>query len=117
MNLSLNADHDLHLTASQLVLLSDADALAQRIKTNLATYRGEFWLNREIGVPYFQSVLGKSPDLELIRTIFRAQILQVSGVVSLDALDLSLDNTTRVLSVTFKATGSLGEVAQGEFSI
>lgn len=117
MNLALDNTNDLYLTASQLSVLSDEDSLAQRIKTNLATYRAEFWLNRQLGVPYFENVLGKRPDMELIKSIFRSQILSVSGVLSVDSLEAVLDSSSRTITITFTATGTLSETAQGEITI
>lgn len=117
MNLALDSNHDIFLTDSgQLSTVSDSDELTQRVQTRLLTFLGEWWLDIDLGVPYFQQLLGFKPDLTRARGIFNAAILAVPGITSVDRLELSFDNPTRLLRVQFEASGELG-TASGEVTI
>lgn len=117
MNLALDTNHDIFLTAGgQLATVQDEDELLQRIKTRLLTFLGEWWLDVELGVPYFQQILGFKPDLTLYRTLFTAATQAVTGVVSVDSMEVFYTAATRTLTVRFTCTGELGTVT-GEITI
>lgn len=96
--------HDLRLTDGQVSLVDGADAVVQHIKIRLQFFAGEWFLDLREGLPYFQEILVKGPNLGRIRALFRATILETPGVLLVDRLDLDLDSSTRNLDVTFRAT-------------
>ena len=71
---------------------------------------GEWFLNTEIGVPWFDKVFVKNPDLSAIDIILKTTILGTSEVEELLAYKSSLDRTRRVFSVAFTALSIYGEV-------
>jgi hypothetical protein len=95
--------HDLVLFDGQLQL---SGGLAQRIDCYLRTFLGEWWADPTLGVPYFQEILKKNPDLSVVRQAILSVILQVPGVVSVPSLTVNLDRATRRMSVSFEATGA-----------
>lgn len=118
MQLELNtATWDLELGPDgNIRTLGDSDPaalLSQRICHRLRTFRGECYLDRSVGVPYFSEVLKKRPDLGHIRSLLASVISGVPGVLKI--LDLSLDfrQNTRVLRVSFNVQGD-GITAAGE---
>src|SRR5574344_76277 len=90
------------------------DLLCQRIKHRLQTFRGECFLDRNIGVPYFEEVLKKNPDLSGIRSLLASIIASVEGVKKVLSLEVLFDKAARHLSVEFSAEGKDGTIAQGE---
>lgn len=56
--------------------------LAQDAASAIRVFSGEQWFNTTLGVPYFQSFLGKPPNISLIKQKFIGQALTVPGVVS-----------------------------------
>lgn len=88
--------------------------LAQRIKHRLQTFRGECFLDRSIGVPYFGEVMKKNPDLGKIRSLLASVISGVEGVVKLLQLEVLFAPRTRSLSVKFRVLGNKGAIAEGE---
>jgi hypothetical protein len=56
--------------------------LAQDAASAIRTFQGEDWYNTTLGVPYFQSFLGRAPNAALIKQKFIGQALTVPGVVS-----------------------------------
>lgn len=102
---------ELIMVAGDLVLTRDLDAIRQDIDKRLRTFRGEWFLDESEGVPYFESVLVKSPDLSAIQSVFRRELLAVDGVDKVNSL-LSLDfnRATRKLSVTWSVLSDLGVI-------
>ena len=92
----------------------DAPALlSQRIKHRLQTFRGECYLDRSVGVPYFSEVLKKNPDLSRIRSLLASVISGVTGVLKILELSLDFQQRARALRVVFRVQGD-GFVAEGE---
>lgn len=81
------------------------ETLAQRLRIKLRTFMGEWFLDTTIGVPYYQDILGvKNPDLGIIASIFRRQLLADPDVDSVPRLDVAL-NSDRSLSVVIDVYG------------
>lgn len=107
---------DLVVTGGDLVLTSDAQAggtqpILQDIITRLRTFSGEWFLDTTLGVPYFQTVLVKAPDMTAVNTAFKDQILSTPGVRTLDQFSARLLPGTRVLAVAFHASTVAGQVS------
>ena len=97
----LNPDWDLDITAHGLI--RGQDAIRQKVKQVLQLIEGEWFLDKAVGVPWFESILVRNPSFELIRNIIRTKILGVKGIASVPTLALSLDSTTRLLTIDFTA--------------
>lgn len=94
---------DLLIEERDFVVYADLDYVRQTIECRLRFGRGEWFLDLSEGVPYYQVVLRKNPDLSAVRALFRRVIMSVPGVVSVPVLTLELDRATRGLSVAFEA--------------
>ena len=110
-------DGDLELVDAQIVLFGDpADvdefraAVAQDLRTRLNFFKGEWFLDQFEGVPYFENILVKAPDPDVIKSIFRGVILSTPHIVSVDNLVLLIDATTREASLEFVANTDDGSV-------
>ena len=79
------------------------EAIAQHCSIRFKTFLGEWFLNENIGIDYFGKILIKNPDMAFVQTTFRRTVLTTPGVLSLTEFTMSLNNTTRTLSVTFRA--------------
>lgn len=117
MQLALDSDWDIYLdrtgNIAQLKPSEDGSLLCQRIKHRLQTFRGECFLDREVGVPYFSEVLKKNPDLGRIRALLASVVSGVEGVAKILSLEVLLDHATRQLTVNFRAQASDGTIAEG----
>lgn len=109
------SSHDLVISGNNLVLIDGDEHIAQKIKCACQTFYGEWWLNVELGLPYFADILVKNPDLSLIRNLYTQVILGVQGVKAIRRLDLSL-SSTRELTVSFMVTTENG-TASGEIEV
>lgn len=109
--LKLDANWDLAIEGGSLVLLDDLAAeTAQRLKAKLRFFLGEWHLDTRQGFPLVEKVFVKSPNLAELRVLFRETIEGDEGVESLDSLEFDFDTTTRVLSTSFTATLTDGQV-------
>lgn len=107
-----NADgkSDLLVVNGDLVLVADRDAIKQEIYIRLQFVSGEWFLDTTAGLPYFDNILVKSPNLAAIRTIFMDEILASAGVKNVLKLDLTFDSKERSLTVEFTVNTDLGEL-------
>ena len=107
--LLLDEAGDLAVSGGALVFATDAQAVVQAVRSRLLTFRGEWYLDLGYGVPYFEDVLVKNPNLPAIAATLRAQILSVPGV--LEIVSFSFDYLgTRELRVNYVATSDFGEL-------
>lgn len=93
-----------------LQALDGAAKVAQGVGIRLRTWLGEWFLDLSHGVPYVESIFGKYRRPELVEAILRAQILQVSGVKSIQSFSLQIDNSTRKARVDFELQSEFGLV-------
>lgn len=87
--------------------------LDQRIDCALRTVLGEWWLDRGEGVPYFEELLKKNPDLSVVRQAFAAVILAVPGVQKILKLTTVFTASTRTFQVNFEVQGTDAVTASG----
>ena len=87
-------------------VISEAGAnVAQRLYIMLRTFAGEWYLNTEHGIPYFQSILGQKTTAQAIDLIFQQKILAETGVQEILEFSSSL-SSSRIYSMSFKVKAS-----------
>lgn len=113
VNLKLDADNDLDLSTGGLELITGTDEIVQKLVTRLQFFLGEWFLDARQGIPYFEDVLVKNPDLVVIQGIFREAILETPGVAALlGVIETTVDRALRILSVSFTAQLESGDVVE-----
>ena len=105
------ATGDLVIEGGQLATVSGTDAIAQAVRSRLAFFRGEWFADKSIGLPFYEAILVKNPNLDAVREFIRSEIAATPGIVSVTAIDLRY-NGSRSLAVTFRATTDLGELVE-----
>ncbi len=108
-DLLLDNDGDFDLTAFQMTVVRGVDAIAQRLLIRLRTVRGEYFLDRTRGVPYYEDVFGKENlrNRQALNAVFVDAILSTPGVAKLPEFELNI-SPERELSVDFKAIADDG---------
>lgn len=115
LDLALNAkSHDLIVNNADLMVIDNAERVAQQIKVQLLTWRGEWFLDTTHGVPYLDYILVKNPSIELIRSIFKEQIMSVDDVSDVVDIEIDYDVKTRIMTVAYEASTSYGLVTRKE---
>lgn len=102
-DLALDTFGNLDLTNDDLSFVTGADAVAQHLRIRLRFIRGEWFLDQRVGLPYFEQVWVKNPNLGAVQATYRRAITTTPGVESLERFDQSFDPATRELTITFSA--------------
>lgn len=76
-------------------------------------FLGEWYLNVDEGVPWFQRILIKNPNLMVVREIFRKILLSVATIDTVDVLTLTFDPVERALYLAFELTAVDGRKIEG----
>ena len=110
-DLKIDENNELVISNGDLVLTTVAtDNIAQSIRQRLRIIKGEWFLDRTLGLPYLDTILEKNPNSLLVTTLYKNQILETKGVTKLNTFNLSFDNKARQLDLTFSVIITTGEV-------
>lgn len=99
--------------ANNIAVADDPYALAQNAASAIRLFLGEQWYNTTIGVPYFQQILGKPPNIPLMKAKFVAAALTVPGVVSATVFIISI--TDRGVRGQVQVAGATGVITAATF--
>lgn len=99
------------LSKGDFTFTSDLEAIRQAVQIRCQTFLGEWFLDLDAGIPYFQNVFVKSPNVAAIRQVFKSKIESVPGVLEVTKLDLDYNRSTRQLRIDFAANTDFGELA------
>ena len=111
MNVGTN---DLILEGNDLLMIDNAERVAQQILITLRFWYGEWFLNVNEGVPYLEYILIKKPNMAHIRQILTEQIQSVEGVKAVTDMTLEFDQRARTLLVEYSATTDYGLIERKE---
>ena len=106
-DLLLSSTHDLAIENFDLQMTTDENAVAQRVKRTLLLFKGEYFLDAELGIPYFDEILGTKNSIDSIRSVFVSEISNVEGVQEINSFDIAFDNLSRVLTIECVLTDTL----------
>ena len=94
-----SAPADLYLEVDgSLAVVRDTEAVGQHVRQRLMTYLGEWFLDREVGVPWIRDIVGHGYDPVMAESVLKAEILDTDGVTEINSFSVRFDNSTRGLS-------------------
>ena len=70
--------------------ITGPDLVRQRIRIRLNTWRGEWFLDQRLGLPFLEWKQQKPPDVDVIRALIQREIRTTPGVVGVANLEVSL---------------------------
>ncbi|WP_346687944.1 hypothetical protein [Megamonas hypermegale] len=112
-DIALNiASNDLVIKNNDLILIDNAERVAQQVLITLRFWFGEWFLDTREGVPYLEYVLVKNPNMSHIRQILTEKIQSVEGVKSIVSLDFDFRRVTRELYVDFEIDTDYGLITE-----
>lgn len=97
------------------VTQSQKDVVAQRLKITLQTFKGEWFLDQDIGIPYIQQIMVKGVPKQTIDVIFQEAILNDEGVEEMVSYYSELDSATRKFKMNFAVRCRDDSVASIDF--
>ena len=97
-----------------IMLIDNAERVAQQIVISLRFWLGEWFLDTSLGVPYLEYVLVKNPNINHVRQVIAEAIMQVTGVSKVARLDFDYDAPNRALSVIYEVETDKGLITRKE---
>ena len=104
----LDDNDEIVIDKLDFTIIDSLDYLRQKLKIRLRFFLGEYYLDINKGIPFFDRILIKNPDIDDVESIFKAEILGTKGVKELTSFDMNFDTTKRQLSISFKALTTAG---------
>lgn len=96
----LDKDGDIALTDGGDITLVESPVQAVMIKVRW--FFAEWVFDPEKGIPYYESVLVKKPDVEGIKKMLIRQIMEVESVAEVTEMQISVNAVKREALVRFK---------------
>ena len=109
---ALDADGDLDFSSGSLRYTQGIEAIAQGIRIRVLMVAGEWFLDLDLGVPWFTEILGRKPTIARVRALLRKAIIAAPGVLEILSIDVSIDSSTRRLTATWSVSTDVGELTQ-----
>jgi hypothetical protein len=78
--------------AGNIAVASDPYSLAQDAASAIKLFQAELWYDTTQGIPYFQQIFGKPPNISLMKAKFGAAALTVPGVKAANVFITSIVN-------------------------
>ncbi len=108
LKFDVNNNNDIVIENNALVLVTGQGEIRQLLLERLRTFLGEWMLNLSIGIPYFQDILRKRINANIIASTFKKEIRNTPGILEITQFSLDFTNSERLLSVDFKARTQSG---------
>jgi hypothetical protein len=109
-------NHDLIYDGADLLMVDELDQIEQSLKERLLFYRQEWFLDTTSGIPFYDEVLVKNPNIPNIENIIKAEIMDTPGAIELLSFQSEFDAQARSYSVTFSLRTEFG-IASLDLSI
>ncbi|GAB6990848.1 DUF2634 domain-containing protein [Paenibacillus pini] len=100
-------------STGNIVMIDGEQELAQCCEIGIGTNTGEWFLNPGLGIT-FSLFLGKHLNNEEMRSELTRGLLQEERIKSVEDITFDADERSRVMTVSFKATGISGELIHSE---
>lgn len=109
---------DLSISNFNLQLTADSNEnLSQKVETRLNTFAGEWFLNRELGVPYYERILKKNPNYADVNSLLLSVIATTTGIEKVEQFSVKYDTAERDYRVEFVAKSIYGGTISQAVSI
>jgi hypothetical protein len=115
IDIALNNSGEIYLAPDgDLATVSGRDLVRQRLVSALRLFLGEWYLNEDDGVPYYQQIFVNAPRSNILEAILRRQIMASSDVLSIDSFSMTIDRRLRAVHVDFTVQSTVGPVQVAE---
>lgn len=107
-DLLLDANDDLMLIGPDLGIARGGAGIAQSLKMRLRFFLGEWFADETVGIDFWNSVLVKNPEPNVLVNAFLTEIKNTLGIKDVLSMDFAYTARERSLTVSFQATTNLG---------
>jgi hypothetical protein len=84
--------------------------LAQKVRTAISLFLGEWYLDINLGVPYIPVFGNKQDHRPLIESVMQERIIKVEGVKRITSFTSAFDPKERTLRISFTAETDAGDL-------
>lgn len=105
---------DLIVQGGDLMIVDNAERVAQQVLITLREWFGEWFLKTSDGIPYLKYILVKTPNEAHIRQILTQAIESVEGVRDVTELDFTFNHVLRTLAVAYEIDTDYGLITRKE---
>lgn len=110
MDIALNDNHDIFVTASDLTLTTEENSVIQSLEIRLQFILSEWFLDNTAGLPYPTIIFEKGTNLSTVYSLFRREIIETRGVQKLMSLNLTPDNENKLLRLDLEVKQDSGQI-------
>ena len=105
---------DLIVQGGDLMIVDNAERVAQQVLITLREWLGEWFLKTSDGIPYLEYILVKTPNEAHIRQILTQAIESVEGVKDVTELEFAYNHILRTLAVAYEIDTDYGLITRKE---
>lgn len=105
---------DLIVQGGDLMIVDNAERVAQQVLITLREWLGEWFLKTSDGIPYLEYILVKNPNEAHIRQILTKAIESVEGVKDVTELEFAYNHVLRTLAVAYEIDTDYGLITRKE---
>ena len=105
---------DLIVQGGDLMIVDNAERVAQQVLITLREWLGEWFLKTSDGIPYLEYILVKNPNEAHIRQILTQAIESVEGVKDVKELEFAFNHVLRTLAVAYEIDTDYGLITRKE---
>lgn len=105
---------DLIVQGGDLMIVDNAERVAQQVLITLREWLGEWFLKTSDGIPYLEYILVKPPNEAHIRQILTQAIESVEGVKDVTELEFAYNHVLRTLAVAYEIDTDYGLITRKE---
>lgn len=105
-------DTDLHWSMG-------VQGVMQECRIKMQMFRGEWFLNLGVGIPYWGSILGQKPAIAIAAAgaAFTEALLTVEDVIGITKMDVTYDGRTRTMTVKWAVQCIFGTTVSDTLNI
>lgn len=109
-DLKLDRQNDL-VIGTDLEWTRGLDAVVQDCRIALQMFQGEWFLDQDVGIPYWNRILRERPHVATAaaREVFHTELMSIESVERVLVLDVNYDGKTRTMTVRWKVRCEFGD--------
>lgn len=92
--------NDILSVEGKVGIVQDAEEVIQRVKTRLRRVLGEWFLQVNAGLPYFNGDMLGGKNTQYVIMVVKAEIINTEGVQDVTSISIEYNNKTRKATVT-----------------
>lgn len=109
-NIAIDNNNEIIIDGYSVKRIDGIEQIRQRIRTRLQLFLGEWFLDRNAGVPWLQQILIKNPRFAVVQGVLKQTILRTPGVNELTAFSITDADVERKIVVTFTVNTNFGQI-------